>query len=90
MYHEATPLGLRGNSFMGASFYTAENPPVGAVFTYYLKDELKTLKQQRKEKEQELEENGDQAPYPSLEQLRKEDDEQEPYLLLLFVTAGGK
>jgi photosystem II stability/assembly factor-like uncharacterized protein len=90
MYHEATPLGLRGNSFMGASFYTAENPPVGAVFTYYLKDELKTLKQQRKEKEQELEENGDQAPYPSLEQLRKEDDEQEPYLLFVVRDSRGE
>jgi hypothetical protein len=35
MYMEALPLGLRGKSFQGDSFYTAENPPFGAVVTYY-------------------------------------------------------
>jgi photosystem II stability/assembly factor-like uncharacterized protein len=45
MYVEQLPLGLRGKSFQGASFYTAENPPFGAVFTYYLKEGIKTQKE---------------------------------------------
>ena len=41
MFVPATPLGLRGKSFQGESFLTAENPPIGAVFTYHLPDGLK-------------------------------------------------
>lgn len=89
MFIEATPLGLRGKSFMGESYYSAENPPVGAVFTYYLKDEIKTLKKQRKDKEKELEEKGQQAPYPTKEELRREDNEQKPYLLFTIKDENG-
>jgi hypothetical protein len=89
MFMEATPLGLKGKSFMGESYYAAENPPAGAVFTYYLKDEIKTLKQQRQEKEKELREKGEQPPYPTKEELRREDDEQKPYLLFTIQDAEG-
>jgi photosystem II stability/assembly factor-like uncharacterized protein len=37
----------------GASFWTADNPPYGATFTYYLKDGFKTLSEQRIEAEKE-------------------------------------
>jgi hypothetical protein len=89
MYIEATPLGLRGKGFMGESFYSADNPPVGAVFTYYLKDEIKTLKKQRQDKEKELSDKGQQAPYPTMDELRKEDDEQKPYLLFTIRDSNG-
>jgi photosystem II stability/assembly factor-like uncharacterized protein len=89
MYIEATPLGLRGKGFMGESFYSADNPPVGAVFTFYLKDEIKTLKKQRQDKEKELAEKGQQAPYPTMDELRKEDDEQKPYLLFTIRDSSG-
>jgi len=89
MYIEATPLGLKGKSFMGESYYAAENPPAGAVFTYYLKDEIKTLKKQRQEMEKELREKGEQPPYPAKEELRREDDEQKPYLLFTIQDAEG-
>ena len=51
MYIQSQPLGGRGKSFQGESFYTAENPPFGATFTYYLKEALKTKKAQRQEAE---------------------------------------
>jgi len=89
MFIEATPLGLRGKSFLGESYYMAENPPVGAVFTYYIKDEIQTLKEQRQEKEKELNEKGEQAPYPTRDELRKEDAEQKPYLLFTIKDASG-
>jgi hypothetical protein len=89
MYIEATPLGLRGKGFMGESFYAADNPPVGAIFTYYLKDEIKTLKKQRQDKEKELSDKGQQAPYPTMDELRKEDDEQKPYLLFTIRDSSG-
>ena len=36
-YVERMPYGLRGKSFQGESFFTGENPPFGAVFTYHLR-----------------------------------------------------
>ena len=51
MYIQSQPLGGRGKSFQGESFYTADNPPFGATFTYYLKEELKTKKAKRQEAE---------------------------------------
>jgi photosystem II stability/assembly factor-like uncharacterized protein len=89
MFIEATPLGLRGKAFMGESYYSADNPPVGAVFTFYIKDEIKTLKEQRKEREKEMEKKGEQPPYPTLEELRKEDDEEKPYLLFTVKDEKG-
>ncbi len=61
MYIPSVPLGVRGKGFQGESFYTAENPPVGAVFTYYMKNELKTLKDVRKEAEKEKMKKGENS-----------------------------
>ena len=41
---------------LGAGHYVAENPEYGAVFTYYLKEDIKTLKEIRQEKEKKLDE----------------------------------
>ena len=55
MYIQSQPLGGRGKVFQGESYYTAENPPFGATFTYYLKDELRKLgKAKRQEMEKEV------------------------------------
>lgn len=89
MFIEATPLGLRRKAFMGESYFSAENPPVGAVFTYYLKEEIKTLKKQRRDNEKELEQKGQQTPYPTKDALRKEDDEKKPYLLFTIKDKDG-
>jgi hypothetical protein len=40
-----------GKASQGDEFFVAPNPPFGAVFTYYLKDGLKTRKEQRLEAE---------------------------------------
>ena len=41
--------GFSEKGSQGASYFTAENPAFGAVFTYYLSDEYKTLKKTRQE-----------------------------------------
>jgi len=45
LYMERHPLGEPGKGFQGDAFYTAENPPYGAVFTAYMKDKIKTKKE---------------------------------------------
>ncbi|MEO8231602.1 MAG: glycosyl hydrolase, partial [Ignavibacteriota bacterium] len=76
-------------SGVGSSYYKAENPPFGATFTYYIKEAPKTLKQQRQEKEKELIKKDEPVPYPSFEDLRKEDDEQKSFLLFTIYDASG-
>ncbi|MEL7533496.1 MAG: glycosyl hydrolase, partial [Bacteroidota bacterium] len=88
MFNQATPVGGRGKAFQGESFFTAPNPPVGAVITYHFKDPIKTLKQIRKEKEKELAKAGEPIPYPSFEEMRAEDNEESPYLL--FTITDGE
>jgi photosystem II stability/assembly factor-like uncharacterized protein len=89
MYIESRPYGLAGKGFQGESFYTAPNPPFGATFTYYLKDALKTRAQIRKEKEKEALKKGETPPYPSYEELRKEDDEEPPSLTFTVTDESG-
>jgi len=47
LYVPSSPLGGSGVGWQGGRFYAAQNPPFGAVFTYYLKDEIKTRRAQR-------------------------------------------
>ncbi len=62
----------------------AENSPVGAVFTYYLNEEVKSLKDIRRENEKKPENKGDQVIYPSFVEMRAEDDEEKPKHLFTF------
>jgi photosystem II stability/assembly factor-like uncharacterized protein len=89
MYIEASPMGGRERGFQGSSFYIAPNPPFGAVFTYYLKEDLKTRKKQRQEQEKKREKEGVELVYPSWETLRSEDREQEPSLLFAVTDEEG-
>jgi photosystem II stability/assembly factor-like uncharacterized protein len=89
MYVPETPLGVRGKGFQGGSFYTAANPPFGAVFTYFLRDDLKTLKELRHEREKKLVKEGGTPPFPPPEELRAEDAEPEPALVFTVSDADG-
>jgi len=88
-YVLSTPLGLRGKSFLGESFFIAPNPPFGAVFTYYLKDEVKSRQKKRQEAEKEAEKKGQEIRYPSADELRGEAREEEPAVILTVSDAEG-
>ena len=83
------PLGLPGKAFQGDSFYSAPNPPFGAVFTYYLKDDLKTKKKERHEREKEAAKKEGDMPYASLAELRAEAEEEEPSLVVTISDSEG-
>jgi photosystem II stability/assembly factor-like uncharacterized protein len=89
MFMPSAPLGLREKSFQGAAFFTAPNPPFGAEFTYYLKNKLKTRKKLRQEREKLAAEKGEPSPYPDWEELRREDHEDEPKLLVSIQDVDG-
>ncbi|MFL6197065.1 MAG: VPS10 domain-containing protein [Thermoanaerobaculia bacterium] len=89
MYMESTPLGVPGKGFQGSGYYTAPNPPFGAIFTYYLKDDLKTRRKIRQEAEKKLEKEGGTLTYPTWEALREEDREVEPSILFTVKDEEG-
>jgi photosystem II stability/assembly factor-like uncharacterized protein len=88
-YMERAPLALRGKSFQGEGYYSAPNPPFGAVFTYYLKDGLESLNEARRKEEKKTAEDGGDVFYPSWEELRAEDREEEPAVVLTVTDQDG-
>lgn len=89
MYIEANPLGFAGIGFQGANFYSAANPPVGATFTYFIKDEVKSLKDKRRDEEKKKQEKGEEVDYPSYDVLFKEGQQPDPYLLFTVTDEQG-
>jgi photosystem II stability/assembly factor-like uncharacterized protein len=78
-----------GTGAQGETYYTAPNPPYGATFTYLLKEGVKTLKQKRREAEQEAEKKGVPPPFPTVEELRTEAEEDPPTILLTVTDPAG-
>ena len=79
----------RGNGSPGSTYYVAENPDYGATFTYYLKEGISTLKQERQRKERELIRAGKPVPYPGWDELRAEDNEEPSYLMFTITDMEG-
>ena len=88
LYIPARPLGGEKGS-QGDGFFTAPNPPLGAVFTYHLRDALKTRKQTRKEKETKVKEKGGDNVYPGWDAIKKEDREVSPSIIFTITDASG-
>ena len=90
MYIQSQPLGGRGKAFQGEAFFTADNPPFGAMVTYYLKDSPKTKKQKRQEAEREAERKGTPLPYPALSDLSAEEEEEAPAMIVTISDETGR
>ncbi len=89
MFMESFELGYNRKAFMGDDFYSAPNPPIGAVFTYHLRDGLKTLTERRREAEKKTDEDGGTLSYPSWEELRAEDRAEDPAIVLSIEDSDG-
>jgi hypothetical protein len=90
MYIERRPLGGPKKGFQGDAFYSAENPPYGAVFTAYLKEKVKTKKEKRQEAEKEAAKKNQVLPYPSNDELRAEAQEPKPEVYFLVYDDSGQ
>ena len=74
----------------GSTVHTGDNPPFGAVITYYIKDKIKTKKDYRLEAEKEAKEKGIDLSFPSPDILREEADEIQPYLMFTIRNSDGE
>lgn len=89
MYIERHPLGGPKKAFQGDAFYAAENPPYGAIFTYYLKEKIKSRKEKRQAAEKEAAKKSQPSPYPTHDELRAEAEETKPEVYLMVYDESG-
>jgi photosystem II stability/assembly factor-like uncharacterized protein len=89
LYVERHPLGEPRKGFQGDAFYTASNPPYGAMFTAYLKEKIKTKKEKRQDAEKEAAKKNETLPYPSKDELRAEAEEPKPELYFMVYDESG-
>ncbi|MEO1658424.1 MAG: glycosyl hydrolase [Pseudomonadota bacterium] len=75
---------------LGDNFYYVENPDHGAVFTFHLKDGYETRRDARLAEEAEKLEAGDDTPYPSWDDLKAEDREEDPAVIAEVMNADGE
>jgi hypothetical protein len=93
LYVPSSPLGLPdavGPAFQGAGYYMADNPPYGAVFTYYMKSALKSRRETRQAAEKELAGKGADVFYPPWDSLKAEDREENPGIVVTISDASGR
>lgn len=91
-YIERGKLGFSDESHgsQGASLYVAPNPEFGATFTYYLKDDIQSLKEQRIAKEKPLKDEKKSLTLPKWDALEAEERQQAPSLWLTIRDSDGR
>lgn len=84
-YIERSRLGHNnGKGYQGASFFAAKNPPFGAIFTYHFAEKITSSVERRRAAEKE-----DDWKYPTIKELRSEDLELEPQVILTVRDGDG-
>jgi len=89
LYQATQAYGGRGHSFQGENFYTADNPPFGAVITYYLPEALKTKQARRTDAEKAADKAGKPISYPALDALKAEALEEAPAVIITISDSTG-
>ncbi len=89
LYVEGDQYGNELKGSQGDEYYTAENPPFGAVFTYYLNESYQPQTDIRRKAERAIEKDGGDTPYPSWDALRAEDNEEAPKVFMTIRDAAG-
>ncbi|MGB7394486.1 MAG: glycosyl hydrolase [Pricia sp.] len=79
-----------GSDSQGGSYFTADNPPYGAVFNYYLSEGFESMADDRQEKEKKLKKEDKGIPFPGWDALDEEKTQAIPQAILLVKDAGGE
>ncbi len=92
-YLQRMPMGefrTGSKASQGDDYFIAENPPFGAVITYYLPESILTAKEQRRKEEQKIEKQSGDTPYPGWPALRAEKAEEAPAVVLTIRDSNGE
>jgi photosystem II stability/assembly factor-like uncharacterized protein len=88
-YIERHPLGFSEGASQGNNLFRAPNPDFGANFTYYLKDDLKTARQERQDREKPLIKDEKDTPFPGFDVVEEERRETPPEVWLTVKDSDG-
>ena len=88
-YIEQHPLAFSEGGSQGHGYYRAPNPPFGANFTYYLAEDIPSLKEARIEREKPRIEEGEDTQFPGFETITEELQETEPAIWLTVRDTDG-
>jgi photosystem II stability/assembly factor-like uncharacterized protein len=80
----------RGEGLLGANRAVAPNPDFGAVFTYYLRDGLKTKEQLRQAGEEASLEPDEDIPFPGWDVVSDEMAESDPVVWVVVKDSDGQ
>lgn len=89
-YFQQHELGFDHRGYQGDGYFQAENPPFGAVITYYLNEGLQTSAEIRQEAESEAIEAGDDTPFPGFDAVEAERREAPPRIWLVIRDDAGE
>ncbi|MDX2414295.1 MAG: hypothetical protein QNK33_03810, partial [Bacteroidales bacterium] len=93
MYKTWRPLGGLGSKekgFQGQDYYSVPNPERGAIFTYWIKEGVSSLKAERTKKEKAAFKKGEAIPYPSYDSFKAEQEELPSYLIFTIKDENGE
>jgi photosystem II stability/assembly factor-like uncharacterized protein len=79
-----------GRPEKGSDDFTTDNPPFGALLTYYLRQAPTTAREARHATEKVLRDQGGDVPFPGFDRLREEALESGPKVLLIVSDATGR
>jgi len=88
-YIQRPVLSFSEKGSQGAGYYTAKNPPFGAVFTYHLAEGFSTSEAKRKKREKKLGLNKGGNKVPSWDALEAERREAKPKVWLVVKDSNG-
>ncbi len=74
----------------GHQHYAADNPEYGAVITYHINKEYKSLKSMRKEKEKKLNKSKQNVPFPGWDAIDSENNEEGAKVWLVISDGAGE
>ena len=83
-------FGDRPKGTQGDSYFTAKNPPFGAVFTYYLKSDSKSSLAIRQDKEKALLKDGKSVGFPGWDAVEKERRELKSEVIFVVSNSKGE
>jgi hypothetical protein len=89
-FEVAYPLGLPGKSFQGDEYWRGDNLPPCAEFTYYIKDEIKSVQDARREKEKDVIKDNKDVDLPTYEDLKLEREQESASLHFTIKNSEGE
>jgi photosystem II stability/assembly factor-like uncharacterized protein len=90
LYVPWAPFSGAGHARQGESFYVADNPPYGAVFTAWIRDTILSRRDARRRRESREAKAGGNTFYPAWDSLRAEEREEPPALVFTVTNDAGE